>query len=458
MQQPLVVIGGVAAGMSAASKARRLQPDLPIIVFEKGNFVSYGACGMPYYLSDVIPDPMKMVIRTPEMYNKKMGISVHILHEVLKIDPYKKEVQVKDLERGLIFNQPYSKLIYAAGARALVPDLPGVNLPGVHTLRTLDDGLIVKEALVDPSVKRVVIIGGGYIGLEVAENLRLLDKDVRIVEKADRVLINLDAEVSQLVHNELQQQGVTVHAGEGVTAFLGEERLTAVRTEKGEYPCDLALLCIGVCPNSELAGAAGIKTGVKGAVVVDRQMRTNLPDVYAAGDCAETYHRLLDKNVFIPLGTTANRQGRLAGQAACGEPENFAGVLGTAVAKIFEITAAVTGLTQQAAEAEGLTAAATTVSTLDHAIYYPNPRRIQIKLVYDQNTSRLLGGQIIGYEGVAHRIDILATAITAKMTLAELSEVDMCYAPPYKGVWEAVVVAANVAHAEWEENRQQLRL
>lgn len=448
--QPLVVIGGVAAGMSAASKARRLQPELPIIVYEKSGFVSYGACGMPYYLSDVIPDHQKMVIRTPEFYRAKMNIDVHIRHEVTAINVDRKRVVVKNLQTGEEFFQEYSSLIYAAGARPIIPQAAGVGLPGVYTLRTLDDGLRVKQALADPKTQSVVIVGGGYIGLEVAENLRMLGKEVRVVEKAERVLINFDPELSQLVHNELVRHGVFVHTGEGLVEFCGEERVTSVVTEKGEYPCDMAVLCIGVRPNCELADAAGIHLGFKGALAVDRYMRTNLPGIYAAGDCAETYHRLLKKNVFIPLGTTANRQGRLAGQAVGGEPEEFAGVLGTAVTKIFDLSAAITGLTEQAAKAEGFDAMATTVTTLDHAVYYPNPRKIRIKLVYDKNTSAILGGQLIGYEGVAHRADILATAITNNMTLAQLGEVDMCYAPPYKGVWEAVIVAANVAQTEWE--------
>lgn len=456
MQQPLVIIGGVAAGMSAASKARRLQPDLPIVVFEKSGFVSYGACGMPYYLSGVIPDHNKMVIRTPEKYRQKMDIAVRIHHEVLAIDVKAKHVHVKNLTTGETLLQPYSKLVYATGARPIVPDLPGISLPGVHTLRTMEDGLALKRAVDNPELKRIVIVGGGYIGLEVAENLRLLGKEVRILEQAERVLINFDPDFSALVHKELLREGVLVHTEEPIVAFLGEERLSAVRTDKGEYQCDLAVLSGGVRPNCELASAAGIKTGVKGAVVVDRQMRTNIPDVYAAGDCAETYHRLLEKNVYIPLGTAANRQGRLAGQVACGQPEDFPGVLGTATAKIFDLAVALTGLTEQVAKEEGFAAMATTVTTLDHAIYYPNPRKIMIKLVYERKTSRLLGGQIIGYEGVAHRADILACAITAGMTLADLGEVDMCYAPPYKGVWEAVVVAANVAQSEWEESQESL--
>ena len=456
MQHPLAVIGGVAAGMSAASKARRLQPDLPIVVFEKSGFVSYGACGMPYYLSGVIPDHNKMVIRTPEKYRQKMDIAVRIHHEVLAIDVKAKHVHVKNLTTGETLLQPYSKLVYATGARPIVPDLPGISLPGVHTLRTMEDGLALKRAVDNPELKRIVIVGGGYIGLEVAENLRLLGKEVRILEQAERVLINFDPDFSALVHKELLREGVLVHTEEPIVAFLGEERLSAVRTDKGEYQCDLAVLSGGVRPNCELASAAGIKTGVKGAVVVDRQMRTNIPEIFAAGDCAETYHRLLEKNVYIPLGTTANRQGRLAGQVACGQPEDFPGVLGTATAKIFDLAVALTGLTEQVAKEEGFAAMATTVTTLDHAIYYPNPRKIMIKLVYERKTSRLLGGQIIGYEGVAHRADILACAITAGMTLADLGEVDMCYAPPYKGVWEAVVVAANVAQSEWEESQESL--
>lgn len=452
MQHPLAVIGGVAAGMSAASKARRLKPGLPIVVFEKSSFVSYGACGMPYYLSGVIPDHNKMVIRTPEKYQQKMDITVHIRHEVLAIDVKTKQLRVKNLSTGEILFCPYGKLIYATGARPLVPDLPGVSLPGVYTLRAMEDGLALKAALTDENVRQVVIVGGGYIGLEVAENLRLLGKEVRILEQAKCVLNSFDPDFSAIVQNELLRQGVLLHTEEAITGFRGDDKLRTVCTEKGEYPCDLAVLSSGVLPNSELAAAAGIQIGFKGAVAVDRQMRTNIPDIYAAGDCAETYHRLLKKNVYIPLGTTANRQGRLAGQVACDEPEDFPGVLGTATAKIFDLAVAMTGLTEQSAKEEGFAAMATVVSTLDHAIYYPNARQIKLKLVYERETSRLLGGQIIGYQGVSYRADILACAITAKMTLAQLGEVDMCYAPPYKGVWDAVVVAANAAQNQWEES------
>ncbi|MBS4032565.1 MAG: CoA-disulfide reductase [Clostridiales bacterium] len=451
MQKPLIVIGGVAAGMSAASKTRRLQPDLPVIVYEKSNFVSYGACGMPYYLSDVITDHNKMVIRTPDYYDKKMGIKVLVGHEVLSIDTSAKRVEVKNLATGEIFTQSYGKLVYAAGARPIVPELPGMGLPGVYSLRTLDDGLILKQKLRDPGVKRVAVIGGGYIGLEVAENLRMMDKEVILVERADRCLVNCDPQFSRAVADELVANQVAVHCGETLEACEGDSRLQAIVTDKGRYPCDLAVLCIGVRPNSELAQKAGISLGFKNAVAVDRQMRTNADDVYAAGDCAETYHRILERNVYIPLGTTANRQGRLAGEAVSGQSGEFAGALGTAVVKVFDIAVAVTGLTEQDAAREGLNVQATAVKTLDHAVYYPNPRRLVTKLVYDSNSSIILGAQIAGYEGVAHRIDILATAISARMTLQQLGEVDMCYAPPYKGVWEAVVVAANVAQSEWEQ-------
>lgn len=451
MQHPLVVIGGVAAGMSAASKARRLRPDWPIIVYERNNFVSYGACGLPYHLSGVVPDYRKMIIRDPEYYREKMKIEVFVRHQVLSIDVAEKQILVKKLETGETFYQRYETLIYATGASPLIPPAPGVTLPGVFTLRTMDDGLLLHSRLQDAAVRRVVIVGGGHIGLEVAENLRLLDKEVLVIEKEDRILANMDPEFSEIVRRELDRNRVELRCGEGLVAFKGNGHLQAVVTEKGEYPCDLALLCIGIKPNSELAHQAGIALGFQGAVAVDRQMRTNIPDILAAGDCAETYHRLWRKNVYIPLGTTANRQGRLAGENACGGQGEFAGVLGTTVAKIFDLACATTGLTEQEAARAGLSAAASTVETLDHAIYYPQARRLHIKLVYDRSSSVLLGGQIVGYEGVAYRVDILATAITKQMTLAELAEVDMSYTPPYKGVWEAVVVAANVAHSAWEE-------
>ncbi len=452
MQQPLVVIGGVAAGMSAASKARRLMPELPVIVFEKSNFVSYGACGIPYYLSGVIPDHRKMIIRDPEYYEKKMDIRVLVGHEVTEIDAGRKLVRVKNLTGSGVIEQPYSKLIYATGARAIIPAVPGVELDGVFVLRTLEDGLALKSRLQDERVRKVAVVGGGYIGLEVAENMRLLGKETFILEKEERCLANCDPEFSEAVMEELVRHGVEVRCGETLLACEGEGRLQAVVTGRGSYDCDLAILCLGVRPNSELADKAGIKLGFKGAVAVDRRMRTNIPDVYAAGDCAETYHRLLGRNVYIPLGTTANRQGRLAGGVACGEPGQFAGVLGTAVVKVFDLAVAVTGLTEQEAAWNGMDFMATTIEALDHAVYYPNPRKIKIKLVYDRKSSVVLGGQISGYEGVAHRADIIATAISARLTLEQLGEVDMCYAPPYKGVWEAVVVAANVAQSDWEDS------
>lgn len=453
MERPVIVIGGVAAGMSAASKIRRLKPACPVEVYEKSSFVSYGACGLPYYLSDVIPDHSRMVIRDPAYYKNKMDIDVFVRHEVLSVDTEKQAVTVRNIIDNKVFVREYGKLVYATGARPIVPDVPGTDLPGVHVLRTLDDGLVLKEELSSSRVRKVAIVGGGYIGLEVAENLRLMGKEVRIIEKAGRCLVNFDADMYVPLREELEKHGVTVNCGEELTAFNGVKALESVETDNGTYPCDLALLCIGVRPNSELAASAGIALGCKNAVAVDRSMQTNIPGVFAAGDCAETYHRILGKNVYIPLGTTANRQGRLAGQAACGQPGRFAGVLGTAVAKVFDLTVAVTGLTEAEAAREGIRAESASVSTLDHAVYYPNPRRINIKLVYDGETSRLLGGQIIGHEGVAHRIDILATAISAGFTLEELAEVDMCYAPPYKGVWEAVVVAANVAQSKWEDSR-----
>jgi NADPH-dependent 2,4-dienoyl-CoA reductase/sulfur reductase-like enzyme len=305
--------------------------------------------------------------------------------------------------------------------------------------------------LQDPAVRRVAVIGGGYVGLEVIENLRLLGKEVLLIEQEERLLLHFDPDFSAIIREELEKNQVELHFGESLAAFRGSGRLQTVVTEKGEYPCDLAVLAVGVRPNSDLAKTAGIALGYNNAVAVDRRMRTNIPDILAAGDCAETYHRLWRKNVYLPLGTTANRQGRLAGENACGGQAEFTGVLGTSVAKIFSLACATTGFTEQEAARAGLAAAASTVETIDHAIYYPGARRLHLKLVYCPRSAVLLGGQIVGSEGVAHRIDVLATAIAARMTLEELGEVDMSYAPPYKGVWEAVVVAANVAQSAWEK-------
>jgi len=331
--------------------------------------------------------------------------------------------------------------------------VPGADLPGVFTLRTLSDGLLFQSRLQDAAVRRVAVIGGGYIGLEVAENLRLLGKDVLIIEREERLLPHFDPALAAIIRNELESNRVELCFGESLVAFRGDGSLQAVVTEKGEYLCDLALLAIGVRPNSELAASAGIALGTKGAVAVDRMMRTNIQGILAAGDCAETYHRLWQKNVYLPQGTTANRQGRLAGENTCGGQAEFTGVLGTSVAKIFSLACATTGFSEREAAQAGLAAASSSVETLDHAVYYPAARRIHIKLVYCPHSAVLLGGQIVGSEGVAHRIDVVATAVAARMTLQELAEVDMSYTPPYKGVWEALVVAANVAQSDWEKVR-----
>lgn len=452
MSHPTIMIGGDAAGMSAASKIKRENPNAETIVFERGDYISYSACGMPYWIAGVVESDRKLIILTPERARERRGIDVRTSHEVTAIDPAAKTVTVTRLATGESFVQSYEKLLIGTGASAVKPPIPGLDLPGVFTLRAIPDAQRIFQWIEQKQPQRAVIIGGGYIGLEMAEALHDRGLQVTVVEMLPQLLPNFDADMVEEVTAHLTEKGVQVRTGERVNGVATAGEGLAVQLASGAtLPAELVLVSTGVRPNSELAKAAGLKLGKSGAIWVDAQMRTSDPHIYAAGDCVEHYHLVLGENAWIPLATSANKGGRIAGDNMSGNAATFPGILGTAIVKVFDYTLAVTGVTERQAiqsgkwGATGEHVAATVVSAWEKAGYWPGAEKIKVKLIHDRRNGRILGGQIAGKAGVNKRIDIIATAISARMTVETLGMLDLSYAPPYSPTYDPVQVCANVA-------------
>ena len=445
-QQRLVVIGGVAAGMSAASSAKRLRPEMEVTVLEKDEYISYGACSLPYYISDEIKDIKSLLALTPESAEKERGIRVNTRHEALSVDKNTKEVVAKDLQNEKEARFPYDKLVLATGGLPIVPELPGVDLKNIFTIRTLDDGLAIKGYADEEQPERAVIVGGGYIGMEMSESLRKRGMKVTVLEKMDRVLGTMDEEITGVVERKLADEGVELQKETSVEGFEGEEGVARrVITDRGSFDADLVLLAVGVRPNTELAQGAGVELGARGAIAVDEYLRTNVPEIFAAGDCAETLHLVTCKKVYIPLGTTANKQGRIAGENAAGLNSVFEGVVGSAVTKVFDLEVARTGLTTLEADKEGYDHFSSTIRGWSRSRAYPAGKPVTVTYVVERGSGRLLGAQMVGEEGVAHRIDTLAAALYSGMTVDEVARLDLAYAPPFASVWDPILIAANVA-------------
>jgi NADPH-dependent 2,4-dienoyl-CoA reductase/sulfur reductase-like enzyme len=452
MNGRLVVIGGCAAGMSAASKARRLNPDLEIVVYEKTGFVSYGSCGLPYYVSGLIEDHNTLVVRTPAQFAKR-NIEVHLHHKVTEIVPENRRVRVTNLlkDGGGGRYESYDKLLVATGGGpAVLPGFSLGDLGGVFVMRAVEDGVATRDFMQREKPKRAVVIGAGYIGVEMAESFHELGLETTVIGRPPQVLKRFDSDMAQLVQDELESKGVRLSLGDEVKALEGDAqgRVRRVISSKGVFEADLVLLAMGVRPNAALAKTAGVALGETGAIATDSQMRTNLPDVFAAGDCAEAYHRITGRGDYIPLGTTANKQGRVAGTNLGGGRAEFEGIVGTVITKVLDVYAALTGLAEKEARALGYAVQSTTIQAGSRAHYYPGGRPMHVRLVVEEGSGRLLGGQIVGDEGAGPRIDVLATALHKGMTVEELSRLDLAYVPPIAPVWDPLLVAANVALKE----------
>lgn len=440
----VIVIGGVAAGMSAASKIKRMDAQTEVVVYEKGGFLSYGACGLPYYVGGFNDDYTKMIARTKEQF-EQTGIKTFLHHEVLKVVPEDKTVLVRNHDTGDIFIDHYDKLMIGTGAAAVKPPIPGIDMKGVYQLKTLEDGLRLKEIAKDPSIRNVVVVGGGYIGIESVDAFLHLGKQVTCVEFAPRILTPFEPELAELASNELTQKGVKLQTGEKVISIEGDTQVRRVQTDKAVYEADLVVLAIGVRPSTQFLNDTGIQKAPNGAIIIDREMRTSLPDVWAAGDCSVVYHKGLKENSFLPLGTVANKCGRIAGENIMGKHTKFIGALGSAAIKVCDIELGRTGLGEADAKRLGINYKTVIVSAYDHPGYYPGQTPITIKLIYEVGTKKLLGAQTAGQKGAVMRVDVFAVAIHNEMTTDDLGMTDLVYAPPFAGVWDAIHIACNAA-------------
>lgn len=442
----IAVIGAVAAGTSAAAKARRTDKDAEIVIFEKDTDISYAGCGLPYYISGVIEDRNRLLAFTAETFSEKYGVEVKTGHEVTEIDSDKKLIYYKNLNDGSEGGYEYDKLIIATGASAITPPFAGLELDNIFTLRSVKSADQIKKSIDQGKIKKVTIIGAGLIGLEMAESFRKRGLEVTVIELQNQVLPPFSSEMAAIVAEHLLEKGVELILADGVDHFEGQKKVEKVITGSGrEVETDLALLSIGVKPNSKLAQAAGIAVGDRGAIKVNEHLETNLKDIYAAGDCAETKDLLTDKDVWLPLGSTANKQGRTAGENAAGGEAQHHGILKTGITKIFDLTAARTGLSLKEAKAEGIDAAAVKIKARNHAGYYPGADMINLRGIFDKENGVIVGAEVIGGTGSDKRIDVLATAIYNQMTADELFQVDLAYAPPYSGPKDAVAILGMVA-------------
>lgn len=446
-KERLLVIGGVAAGMSAASRAKRRNPEMEVIVLEKTEFISYGSCGLPYYISDMIKDHNKLVIIPPKVAREKRGIDVRLFHEAVEINPQAKWVRAINHEMHEELTFPYDKLVVATGAGAARPPIPGIDLKHVYVLRTLNDGVALKSYINTGVPKKAVIIGAGYIGLEMAEAFSIRGLDVTIIEKLPNILNTMDSEINEVVEAELKRNQAKLFKNSTVTGFEGNDRgeVRAVVLEDGSrFEADLVLVATGIKPHVRFAEAAGIRLGTTGAIAVNEKQETNITDIYSGGDCAESKHLVTGKPTYIPLGPTANKQGRVAGENAAGGYGIFEGIVGTAVFKVFELEVARTGLSSAEAEKQGYNFVTAAITDKCCAGYYPGVSPITIKLVMNRDDGRLLGAMMVGQSGVSKRIDILAAALYNKNTVEQISHLDLSYAPPFAPVWDPVLIAANI--------------
>ena len=438
----IVIIGGVAGGATAAARIRRRNEHAEIIVFEKSGYISYANCGLPYYIGDVITDPEELTLQTPESFFRRFRIHMKIHHEVVSIHPDRKTVSVKNLETGEAFEESYDKLILSPGAKPAQPRLPGVGMDQLFTLRTVEDTFRIKEYITKNHPKSVVLAGGGFIGLELAENLRELGMEVTIVQRPRQLMTPFDPDMASMIHSEMRRHGIKLLLGYTVEGFREKDHEAEVLLKDNpSLRADMVILAIGVTPDTVLAKEAGLELGIKGSIVVNDRMETSVPDIYAAGDAVQVKHYVTGEDTLISLAGPANKQGRIIADNICGDDSRYPGSQGSSVIKVFDMTAATTGINETNARRAGLQVDTVILSPMSHAGYYPGGKVMTMKVVFEKATCRLLGAQIIGYEGVDKRIDVLATAIHAGMKATQLKDLDLAYAPPYSSARDPVNMA-----------------
>ena len=438
----VLIVGGVAGGATAAARIRRLDENAEITVFERSGYISYANCGLPYYIGDVITDPEELTLQTPESFFSRFRINMKVHHEVTKIHPDQKTISVKNLETGEEFEESYDKLILSPGAKPTQPRIPGVGMEKVFTLRTVEDTFRIKEYISKHQPKSAVLAGGGFIGLELAENLKKLGMDVTIVQRPKQLMNPFDADMASFIHSEIRKHGVKLALGHTVEGFEEKDGGVDILL-KDEMPlhADMVVLAIGVTPDTYLAKEAGLKLGIKGSIVVNDRMETSIPDIYAAGDAVQVKQYVTGQDALISLAGPANKQGRIIADNICGGDSRYTGSQSSSVIKVFDMTAATTGINETNARKAGLDVDTVILSPMSHAGYYPGGKVMTMKVVFEKETYHLLGAQIVGYEGVDKRIDVLAAAIHGKMKATELKDLDLAYAPPYSSAKDPVNMA-----------------
>jgi len=441
----LVIIGGDAAGMSAASKVRRKQPERKIIVFEKSHYTSYSACGIPYYISQTVESSDELIRRSPEEFRTKYNIDVRTMHRVLEVDTDNKRVKVLNKEKGTEFWEEYGQLLIATGGKPYCPkDVEGHNAENVFGISTLKSGIKLENYIRDTKPKTAVIIGGGYIGLEMAEALLIRGLKVSLVNRSEQVMNTLDPDIGAIVSDAVINLGVTLYRKESLKSFKCDNngKVTAVVTDNRTIETDIVVFGMGSSPATDFLKGSKIELGVRDAIKVDAHMKTNIDNVWAAGDCTETLNLVSKQHMYIALGTVANKTGLVAGSSIAGEKAVFPGAVGTAVCKVCKYEVARTGLNEKELTQLKIEYVTATIDSKTRADYYPGAKKITVKLLAEKNSGRLLGGQIIGEEDAAKRIDVLATAVTHNLTLQNIIDLDLSYAPPFSPVWDPVQTAA----------------
>lgn len=456
----VIIVGGVAGGASAAARLRRLDESMEIILFERGEYISFANCGLPYYVGDVITDRAELLLQTPESFHARFRVDVRTFQEVMSIDRSAKTVAIKNHQTGEEYSESYDTLILSPGAEPIRPRIPGVDSGKVFTLRNIPDTFAITDFIDTNSPKHAVVVGGGFIGIEMAENLTHRGIRVTLVELSDQIIAPLDPDMAHMVQRYMESEGVTFLLGSGVTAVAEEDGQLNISVGDGAVQADMLVLAIGVSPESGIAKEAELAVTARGCIVVDDHMRTSDQDIYAVGDAVEVVNFVTGQKGFIPLAGPANKQGRIAADNICGIPSSYKGTQGSSIIKVFEQTVASTGINEKMAKALGFSYDKVFTFPASHAGYYPGGTQMAMKTIFEQGTGKILGAQLVGKDGVDKRCDVLATAIRAGMTAADLAELELCYAPPYSSAKDPVNMAGfvienllcgNVKQFHWDQ-------